>query len=446
MAQELFVTEPPIYTAAAAVYPYIPALKHKFTLTTRYDDTYTLYRVMHRDDKKYLLIPRNSAPLAVEDLRLPGNNVSFKSNFKPRNEEQALVVARSTSFLNSGMSFITEAPTGFGKTACAMDVIANVGKKVLVVVTKEDLRDQWVAAAKQFLGLTDKDIGFIQADKCQYKSKKLVIAMVQSIAIEDRYPPEAFYGFGLTIFDEVHRMAADHFSNAMWNLPSLLRWGLSATPKRKDGKDPALKAHIGPVRVRAHQLALVPKILVINSGWKVPMTVVKGKPAPIPHSPGKIMHIVKIMAKDKVRNLRLGKFVKASYDKDRKVIFFADTKDHLKAMRDMLMKLGINPNDIAFYVGGLTKTQLAKAKKQKILLATYKYCSEGTDIPSLDTMVLGTPRSDVQQIVGRILREYAGKGLPVVLDLHDGNSSVLKGYSKNRLKWYKKIGAEVKYL
>ena len=87
-------------------------------------------------------------------------------------------------------------------TACSMDIIAKVGKKTLVVVTKEDIRDQWVDAAKKFLGLTDKDIGFIQADKSQVPGKKLVIAMIQSLAKEDRYPAHAMKEFGLAIWDE----------------------------------------------------------------------------------------------------------------------------------------------------------------------------------------------------------------------------------------------------
>ena len=79
-------------------------------------------------------------------------------------------------------------------------------------------------------------------------------------------------------------------------------------------------------------------------------------------------------------------------------------------------------------------------------MATYGFCAEATDISSLDTLVLGTPRANVLQPVGRILRKHDGKQFPVVLDIVDGNSKVLRGYASSRLKWYYEIGSEVKFL
>jgi superfamily II DNA or RNA helicase len=70
--------------------------------------------------------------------------------------------------------------------------------------------------------------------------------------------------------------------------------------------------------------------------------------------------------------------------------------------------------------------------------------SEATDIPWLDTCVLAAPRANVVQIVGRIRREYPDKKEPVVLDLVDVDSTVLRNYAEARMKWYKSLGAEVK--
>ena len=46
--------------------------------------------------------------------------------------------------------------------------------------------------------------------------------------------------------------------------------------------------------------------------------------------------------------------------------------------------------------------QLRKSQQKRILLATFSMASEGMDIPSLDTVILSSPKSDVEQSVGRI--------------------------------------------
>ena len=47
--------------------------------------------------------------------------------------------------------------------------------------------------------------------------------------------------------------------------------------------------------------------------------------------------------------------------------------------------------------------------------------SEGMDIPKLNTIILSSPKSDVVQSVGRILREKADvrKFHPLVIDIKD---------------------------
>ena len=48
-------------------------------------------------------------------------------------------------------------------------------------------------------------------------------------------------------------------------------------------------------------------------------------------------------------------------------------------------------------------------------------CKEGFDVPTLNTLVMATPRPDIDQIVGRILRvEKAGRKVhPLIVDIVD---------------------------
>ncbi len=438
----------PTLTAQGALFAFSEDLAKRSTHLSRFEDVFHTSRIIGSGDQKMIMLPREACPMGEQDKRIPGTDVDFVSNFKPRDNEQAEFVASTYAFLHTGVSGIGQAPTGFGKTICACDVIAQVGKKTAVVVTKEDLKEQWIAAVKMVLSLKDKDIGIVQGDQCNTAGKKFVICMIQSVSKAGRYPSSAFRDFGLVIWDEVHRVGADMFSQSVWNFPALLRLGLSATPYRKDGKEILFFMHIGPVRAMAQQIPMIPKIIVEASGWSVPNTNIKTKTGwktgPIPHKPGKTMHLSKMMGNDFTRNAKIALFVSKAYKKDRNIIVFADTLQHLENMLAASRTAGVPTKDMAYYVGGLSKAEREAAKVHRVLFSTYQFVSEGTDIPWLDTAVLGTPRSDVVQIVGRVLREYPDKKQPIVYDPRDGNSKVFHSYYVKRLKWYKSIGAEVK--
>jgi superfamily II DNA or RNA helicase len=48
-------------------------------------------------------------------------------------------------------------------------------------------------------------------------------------------------------------------------------------------------------------------------------------------------------------------------------------------------------------------------------------CKEGFDVPTLNTLIIATPRPDVDQIVGRILRveKTKRKVSPLIIDIVD---------------------------
>jgi superfamily II DNA or RNA helicase len=304
--------------------------------------------------------------------------------------------------------------------------------------------------------LTEEEIGIWRADDGFGPQHKLVIGLVQSVMKgPERYPTLRFEDFGLVVCDEVHRMGAEHFSQAMWWLPAKLRLGLSATPVRKDGKDIVFLGHIGPVKVVAEQETLIPSIFVRKTSWKVPLVTRYGRYTKLPHSMGRTTHLAKLMAFDHNRNAMILEFVKAACDKGRATLIFSDIIDHLKELEVGLLTLGVPKEAIGYYVGLNTgnhiysgsqlerKKQREAAKIKSVILATYQMASEATDIPWIDTCVLGTPKADVVQIVGRIRREYPDKKTPLVLDLVDSDSEVFRLYAEKRARWYASLGAKV---
>ena len=82
------------------------------------------------------------------------------------------------------------------------------------------------------------------------------------------------------------------------------------------------------------------------------------------------------------------------------------------------------------YVAKTTREERERAETARILLSSWTMSKEGLDIPALDTLVMCSPKADVEQGVGRILRRREGKGEPWVLDVVDPTSIFMRLHRK----------------
>ena len=80
----------------------------------------------------------------------------------------------------------------------------------------------------------------------------------------------------------------------------------------------------------------------------------------------------------------------------------------------------------------MKKEQQDLAAQKQVIVATFTLAYEGLDIPSLNTLFLVTPHSDVKQAVGRITRTPGSKEVFDVVD----RWSVLSGMFYKRNKVY----------
>jgi superfamily II DNA or RNA helicase len=91
---------------------------------------------------------------------------------------------------------------------------------------------------------------------------------------------------------------------------------------------------------------------------------------------------------------------------------------------------------VGYYVGGMKEAALKNSETKQIVLATFSMAAEGLDIKSLTTLFMVTPMTNIEQSVGRILRqkhEFAA----VVVDLIDTHDNFQRQWSK-RKAFYKK--------
>jgi hypothetical protein len=325
-----------------------------------------------------------------------------------------------------------------GKTCMALKVAADLGLTTLVVVHKEFLVDQWKERIQQFLGLPASKIGHIQQDMCTFKGKPIAIGMIHSLA-EKEYVEDLYPYFGTVIYDEVHRVGAPMFSKSIPKFPAKYRIGVSATPDRKDGLEKVFLWHIGDVIRGTGGWELKPTVYLIDYTGGVSQDWATGFGGRT-----NLGKLVTLITQDVRRNVWLAGEIKKAGLAGRKILVLSDRIEHLEVLRRMLKSHAPSLSS-AMYIGGLSGSERERAADADIMFGTAQYAKEGLDIPGLDTLYLTTPHTDVEQMVGRILRTCSTKKAPIVVDVVD-NMPLTRAFGNKRVSFYMDQGFEVRRL
>lgn len=104
-----------------------------------------------------------------------------------------------------------------------------------------------------------------------------------------------------------------------------------------------------------------------------------------------------------------------------------------------------NLASVGYYVGGMSEAELKMAETKQIILASFAMASEGLDIPTLNAEFLITPKTDVVQSVGRILRAKHATTKPVIYDFVDTHETFRRQWLKRRAFYRKQKYRIVQY-
>jgi superfamily II DNA or RNA helicase len=332
-------------------------------------------------------------------------------------------------------------------TVCALYIIAALRKKTLVVVHKDFLLNQWRERLSTFL--PSARIGIFKAKTQDVFDKDIIIGSLQSLSMKD-YDVKAMFGdVGLLCIDECHRTGAEVFSRLYRRINTRYTLGLSATVSRKDGMTKVFKWHIGDIVYKASTANKdVVHVLLKDfkdgkderderdegydgGGYGKEVTMFNGKLNlarminTLCDYPPRLAFVVSCIC-DILR--------KEDGGDTRKVLVLSDRRSQLDSMYRMLEGEGFA---CGFYYGGMRPAELKVSETKQILLATFAFCAEGLDVPKLDTLVLASPKSDIIQSVGRILREKPKNrsNTPIIVDIID-NYSIFGAQARKREKFY----------
>ena len=364
-------------------------------------------------------------------------DVSFAGKLRDYQEPVVNKFIKHCIDVNYGGGLL-ELPCAWGKTSASLYIISKLQKKTIVIVHKEFLMNQWIERIQQFL--PKARIGKIQGQIVDIDNKDIVIGMLQSLSMKE-YSVSTFDSFGLTIIDEVHHISSEVFSNSLFKLVTKYMLGLSATMNRKDGTTHVFKMFLGevifkgkrdePMNVTVHAI----KYEVNDDEFNEVKLDYRGKPA-----------YSTMISKLCEYNRRSEFILKVLSDmlllnSEQQIMILAHNKNILKYLHDAIIHRNIAT--VGYYIGGMKEAALKETESKKVVIATYAMAAEALDIKTLTTLIMATPKTDIEQSVGRILREKHSS--PVVVDIID-NHNLFQNQWRKRKTFYKKENYKIIYI
>lgn len=355
--------------------------------------------------------------IVSEGLSLP-EIISFSTKFPPHDFQNEII----ESFIEKNANGLICVPCGYGKTFMALNIAVRLKRRFLIIVDKEFLMNQWKSEIENFI--IGARVGILQANKIQMEAEKydVTICMIQTICRRE-FPDGFFDQYGFTIFDECHHLGAAYFCKALLKIQTKYMLGLSATPDREDGLTCVFEYYLGePVYKNTKRAP--DKEAVVKAVWfdsedptykDVPVNW-RGEPVT-----AKLLNQV---AEFEARNKKIMELIdEYAKDSNRFILILSDRISQLewfeKALNEWPMKFVHG-----YYIGGMKQSKLdANADKCQILLATYQMASEAFSVKKLNTVILATPRKNVEQSTGRIFRQRIDerKVAPHIIDIIDSH-------------------------
>lgn len=390
---------------------------------------------VYLESKKKIYLPKHYGIQKYgkvnEDKSFIGSNIDIDFKYDLRDQQKPVAEKFLQVSQETGGGIIS-VPCGFGKTVLALYLLSKLKKKTIVIVHKEFLMEQWKERIEFFL--PDAKIGKLQGNVIKIKDKDIVLGMLQSISMRE-YDDEIFKDFGFVIYDECHHLGAEVFSKSLLKVGCRYTLGLSATPDRGDGLTKVFKWFLGNIvyliKQREQEDVLVKVIkyyddhddysnIKMNFKGQINMPVM----------------ITNICLYPK-RNDIILQYLKECISEKRKTLILSDRREHLKILKKRIEEE--TEASSGYYLGGMKQELLKETEEKDVMLGTFSMASEGFDCKELDSIVFASPKSSIEQSVGRILRKKKEDRtiIPLVIDIID-DFSVFGRQGEKRIRFYKK--------
>lgn len=380
------------------------------------------------------LLEDNDIPFELRDRRITGTKISIKLDLKLREKQKKALKA-----LLSEDQGLLVASTGFGKTIVAAALIAERKVSTLILVNRVELVRQWQTRL-QTLIISGAEVGVWYGTK-RKRTEEIDIASIQSVERMDEDELRQFLSsYGMLIVDECHHVASPNYQRVVSCSAAKYRYGLSATPVRKDGKEKIINFLCGPelIRVEENLSAKCTYRVLEFDGLFYPFT-----------EKTTYAQLASMLADNEERSRRVVEEAVCLYLEGRKVLLLTERVAHQNKLEEMLA----DENVLFFNFQArlkakereeiLSKISKLPANEPFILLANGKLIGEGFDLERLDTVIFSFPfswKAVVTQYIGRVMRRSPSKNHILLIDTVDRGNPILERMFRKRQKVYEALG------
>ena len=406
---------------------------------------------VYRESKQKFYVPRF---YGIETYNIPKENrlinyeaINLEFNGELR-EYQNQIVSKYIRHVKKdtypdgticGGGGLLEIGCGKGKTVMALNIISLLKVKTLVIVHKGFLLNQWVERIQQFL--PKARVGKIQGPYFDIQDKDIVIGMLQSLSMKD-YPQDLFKSFGFVCVDECHHISAEVFVRSLFTVVTPYILGLSATMQRKDGLTKVFKMFIGDM-IHSEKTDKTASVEVRGIEFTTNDEEFNDIKLDYRGNPLYSCMISKLCS----FNSRTEFIIKVLEDvllenSEQQIMMLSHNKNLLAYLFNAIESRNIAMGSVGYYIGGMKEDKLKQSENKKIILATFSMAAEALDIKTLTTLFLLTPKTDVQQAVGRILRVKHSN--PLVVDIVDAHG-IFQNQWRKRKTFYTKQNYKIVY-
>ncbi len=432
-------------------YDILKKLQVKKSVSADFMDTATELTIL-RESEKYYYLPRFYGIKYIGDapINIPYVNIDATFNgtlLVNKKINQFEVIDEVMPKLREKHGGIINIPCGGGKTVLALYILCQLKVKTLIIVHKSFLLDQWINCIKQFIveysGDNAKSVGIIK-QKLLESDKDIVIASIHTL-FKHNYKRDDLKNFGLIISDECHHIAAEQFCSAFDKVNANYILGLSATLNRKDGLTKIVKWYLGDILYKK-KCAENTNVDIYKIYYKSDDTE-NCKEIFVNRQYRQILSIVQMvtnLTKIKERNDIIMNILLYYSTTNRNVIILSERINHIKELKHRFDKLTNNQFNTGLYVGSTTKEERANIEQNsQFIFASYSMAQEGLDIKRLNTLIMATPKKDIIQSIGRVMRQYDINSH--IIDIVD-TFSVFNAYSRARNKIYNEGNYSIKQI
>lgn len=381
------------------------------------------------------------------------NQIKFMKELRPEQKVVIDTIIKNHSRGINGFGQI-DCPPRFGKTVVMCALACHTGLKTLFLCHQDDLSKQ---AIKTFYDMTN-------VKELEDELGKKIIGVVEELEDLDKYDicfmtyqkfitKKSFQllltnykdKFGMVLVDEVHKAAADKYSNVINNFNSYYRLGFSGTIERKDQLHVINEFVIGPVIVSGETAQVPCTVYVARTNISLPF-----QPRPgVKRDKMFFLKMFGFLSDNFERNTYITDYIANFANAGHYCVALTNRVAQADLIASRLVNMGIAAE--AFHAKKFKNPKQKEAclnrcrsGETKVLIA-YRTMMLGIDVPRWTAVFNLSPIANapnVFQEVSRVRTPFPNKVRGYIIDFVDNNMITINCY-KARRKEYVKQGFEI---